>query len=405
MVILQAVRSFAQPPDLEKIKNGEIYRSGIEGIKRTFFSGHRDSVLIFANELYTLAQENNNYFVKSFALQMTGEVYRGMSDLPSSLNKQFEALRLNKIEKDRIGEAYTRSFIGFTLIQLNEYRQAIDNMLPFVQDLEKSGDLVQVSFMYSNLCEAFTESGQLDSAARFHKQSEIFYDKADDNIVWNNTRMKALHTLIFRRYASLLTAMGNTDSAISTYRQVIDISNNYGITLNKITSLAHLARIYAGAHETDSSIKYARLFFAESGGIAQVLDEIIVLKILKQFHQDSFRTDSALIYANRLIQAQEQIYGEEKLRRMQLVMLNEQQSRIDDELRRVNERDRQRGLALGVILLMIIGFITYLIRNIRQKKRTNKQIEENRLSLEQALKELKSAQAQSDPGGKNGKPW
>src|SRR4030095_13260956 len=97
--------------------------------------------------------------------------------------------------------------------------------------------------------------------------------------------------------------------------------------------------------------------------------------------------DSAFYYQDVAKAMTDSLYGPQKFKELQLLMLQEQQRQqeIQQEQERYKNKTKMVGLWSAIGVFLIIAFI--LFRNNRQKQKTNK-------VLENTLSNLRSTQAQ-----------
>jgi tetratricopeptide (TPR) repeat protein len=194
----------------------------------TYFFISPDSTLQYAEEILALTNRTKNYPFANFAYQMAGEAYRGKGDFSRSLEMQFNALELNRKNKDRRGEAYTFSFIGFTYLQLSNYSQALKYLLPAKKVLDSTRDWIQSSFTSSNTAYCYTMLDVRDSAYYFNRESSQLMDSIDN---WEPRKM-ALRTLINDRLGNEFERVGNLEKAAYHYRLTLFYALQDGIGIN-----------------------------------------------------------------------------------------------------------------------------------------------------------------------------
>ena len=136
-----------------------------------YFFTKPDSSLILSTKAIELAQQLGFSSGEAKALNLAGEGHHMLGDLPQSLEIHFRALEINLNNKDKMGEAITRGYIGFSYVDLNEYRQA----LPYLNEariiFEKFGEPIHSTLNLANIGGAYEGMNMLDSALFFHKQA------------------------------------------------------------------------------------------------------------------------------------------------------------------------------------------------------------------------------------------
>src|ERR1044071_1310227 len=94
-------------------------------ISGEYYFAKPDSCLVFAEQALTLSRKIHFTNGQVIALNSAGEALRFLGDYPGALRMQFEALEINKENKNEFGVARTLSFIGFTYSEFREYRKAL----------------------------------------------------------------------------------------------------------------------------------------------------------------------------------------------------------------------------------------------------------------------------------------
>ncbi len=176
-----------------------------------------------AHILYKIGDSLHDYESKKWALQLAGEGYREMGQYPKSLDMQFRALRLNRQQRDTLGEAYSSSFLGLTLLEMEEYRSAVGVLIPAAREMKKSKDTIHYSFILSNIASCYTQMSMIDSAEYFNRQS-IWAFQQTHNTQSADIQRNSLRQLILVRMGEMYEKMNLVDSANIMFRQVLHYS-------------------------------------------------------------------------------------------------------------------------------------------------------------------------------------
>jgi len=176
----------------------------------------------------------------NFAAQMLGEGYRGKGNFPGSLEWQLTALRLNRMNEDKIGEAYTLSFIGFTFSQFGDYRQALRFLLQAFDVLSITGDVIHTAFTASNPGYSYTMIPNTDSADYYNKVAFRMLQGLDES----DRRKKACRTLMEDRLGNACEKKGDFENAIEHYRNVLNYAVRDTININIARGQKGLATVF-----------------------------------------------------------------------------------------------------------------------------------------------------------------
>ena len=371
------------------VEDSMIYNPLQRKIEMYFFV-NPDSILYYTDRILALASQSKNYSLMRFAYNIAGEAYRGKGNFPRSLEMQFNALQLNRKNKDRHGEAYTYSFIGFIYLQLGNYRQALNYLLPAKPVLDSTRDWIQSSFTASNTAYCYTMLDIRDSANYFNTESNRLMDFIDDR----ETRKMALRTLINDRMGNEYERVGNLDQAAYHYRLTLKYAVQDGIKINISRGEKNLAHIFMLQNKDDSATIYATNALFNSRLDRQVLTTIDAASILSRIYKKANRPDSALYYQTIVMRLQDSAYGMDNFRKLQLLMLDEQERQQQQVVKQAAFRARMRIILIAVVAVALLGVALILYRNNKNKQAINKKLEEQKINLENTLTELKATQAQ-----------
>jgi signal transduction histidine kinase len=352
---------------------------------QTLFFRNPDSSLFFALEAVRLARQQNNYKALTGALNAAGEQYRFLGEFPKSFELQFEALKENRLHKDRWGEATTMGFIGFSYLEMGDERQALNYLLPAKPVLDSSGDTILTCFVTSHIGSCYTNLGKMDSAFYFNKEAYRLFPK---------DYYGALRTLVSDRLGEVYEKNGQWPEAVGWYHYSLYYARQTSILVNISRAEKRLASLYAARNQIDSALYYGRLAYQNSGNSRQKLHNLNAALILADLFKSTGLLDSALYYQSAAIKLKDSIYGQDQYNRLQRVLLEEQrlhQERQEQELARQN---RLKFSLLGVVIVSLMVVTLILRRNNRQRLSANLELGRQKKALEKTLHELKATQSQ-----------
>ena len=341
--------------------------------------------LALAEKALDLARELHFKKGEVEALNTIGEAVHFIGDYPRALKMQFEALAINREMKDPAGEAETLGYIGIVYNDLGEYRQALQYLLPANKIYEQLPGMFRGSFALSNTGDSYDFLKIRDSALYYQRMA---YEKFSD------PSRAHLKSFLLRHMGFIYFEIGKNDSALKFYNDAISNSSFSNDKLNTGLTQKKVAELYESVHQYDSSLYYVRKAFDNAQSVPSKLQMLQASSLLAKLYKEIQYPDSALHYLDIATTMKDSLYGPEKFRQIQLLMLEEQQREQTVAQQAQQFRNKIKYIlllsALGIFLLL--AFI--LIRNNRHKQMANNLLSEQKSTIEKTLTELKSTQAQ-----------
>jgi signal transduction histidine kinase len=330
-----------------------------------------------------LALSRHLHFVKGeiISLNEVAETYRFLGNYPSALKMNFEALQLNTEMKDISGEATSLGFIGFDYVEFREYRQGLEYFLQAVHLNKQTYNQQRETFLLTNVANAYNLLKMPDSGLYY---SQVAYKAFK---AYKGLEHGPLKSLILTRMGNAYVGLGKKDSALNYYYMALanSIKVNEKVNISKIQR--RIAEVFELTHEYDSSLHYARQSFQNGQMLIQRLELLETSELLERLFRRVKNTDSAFYYQDIVKAMTDSLYGPQKFKELQLLMLSEQQRQqeIQQAQERYKNETRMIALLSTVAVFLIIAFLLY--RNNRHKQKANK-------ILEKALSDLKATQHQ-----------
>ena len=314
-----------------------------------------------------------------------GEAFHFLGDYPQALKMQFEALRISREMKDPAGEAEALGFIGIVYNELGDYRQALQYLLPADKIYQKLPGKFDGSFVLSNIGDSYDFLKIRDSALYYQRMA---YEKFSD------TSRKHLKSFILRHMGIIYSELGKNDSALKFYNDAILNSRLSNDNLNLSMTQKKVAELYESVHQYDSGLYYARKAFDNAQGNSAKLHMLQASSLLANLYKEIQNPDSAFFYLNIASAMKDSLYGPDKYRQLQLLMLEEQQRQqtIRQQVEQFRNKIKFTALVSALGIFLLLAFI--LIRNNRRKQKANNLLSEQKSRIEKTLAELKSTQAQ-----------
>ena len=340
-----------------------------------------DTGLAIAERALNMARQLHFKKGEAEALHTCGEAYNMLGDYPLSIKYEIEAYNIFKELDDKPWEREALAYIGIVYIQLGEYREA----LYYFKAAEKSVQQVPDAFVLSNIGDVYDSLKMPDSALYYQKKAyELFPDISRPH----------LKSFILRHMGNIYAQFGKNDSAIQYYHAALINSRPSDDKVNMSMVQKHMSDLYRSMHQNDSALYYAREAFLNARSANIKLQLLDASALLASIYRRAGKYDSVLLYSDIAAACRDSLYGPEKFRQLQLLMLQQQQNEqaVIQEEEQYKNRIKYIFLLIALGLFLLLAFI--LTRNNRQKERANELLSEQKGRVENSLAELKSAQAQ-----------
>ncbi len=353
----------------------------------TYYFSNPDSSLAYSKKALAMARDLHFTRVVRQTLNNAGESLRLLGDYPASLKMQFEALEINRHIKDIAGEATSLGFIGFTYVEFGEYRQSLQYLMQANNINEQLSRKLLGALSLSNTGDAYYLLNKQDSALYYQKQA---FEKLKG---LKHRHVPPTKSMILTGLGNIYAVTGKKDSALQFYHEALLNSTLSNDRINVSTIQKKIADVYYSTQLYDSSLYYAKQAYVSGRNIAQKLKILEASLLLVKLYQNRKR-DSAFFYQDIAIAMKDSLYGPQKFKQLQLLMLEEQerQQNIIREREQFNNRIKYTALISALVVFGILALI--LIRNNRQKQKANNLLKEQKNKIEKTLSELKSTQSQ-----------
>jgi signal transduction histidine kinase len=388
---IQAIKNKLSNPSLPDTARYRIYFDLSQGYR---FS-NVDSAIDYIDRAIALAQNKNTgddrvaeaFSQKGFILLETG-------DLPLSLQYQFQALGLSQKAKAGETEAFSLNRIGNIYMELGEYKKANEYYRKATVIFTSRGETGYVYNELSNIGNVYELMGKLDSAS-------YYQDQVYKYSITNTDRYAITYGEMRERLGNIARRRQQYDTALLHYRLAIKdalFDNDYR---NLASNYLQTAKLFHTLQRPDSEFVYASkaLITAQSVNWKKTIADAAGL--LNALYKQKQQPDSALKYAELSAANKDSLYGQQKFRQIQLVMLDEQQRQQQLTAERNALQSRYRFIAFLSVIAVVLLIAVILYRNNRREHKANRQLQsqkeqitEQKDNLEKTLTELKQTQAQ-----------
>jgi signal transduction histidine kinase len=351
----------------------------------TYYFTKPDSCLMFTEQALSLSRSLGYREGEISSLNNAGEALRFIGNYPRALQMQLEALALNRQYKDLDGEATSLGFIGFTYVEFREFRQGLFYLLAARELNSQNANKLKETFDLTNIGNAYDMLGKPDSALYYQKMSMQKYQGLTHG---------PLKSLILTRTGNAYVGLGKSDSALVFFQRALNNARAVNDEVNNTKIQRKIAEWYESTDQRDSSLYYAKKAIINGQRSAQRLEILETSNLLVRLFRKNAQLDSAFYYEDIAKAMTDSLYGPQKFREIQLLMLAEQeyQQKIIQEQQLFRDRIKYGALisALAVFLLLAI----VLLRSNRHKQRANFLLTEQKHKIELTLSQLRSAQNQ-----------
>ncbi|HEY2348803.1 MAG TPA: hypothetical protein VGH64_07290, partial [Puia sp.] len=332
-----------------------------------------------------MARTMHNARLEAGGLNSAGEDNHFLGNYTEALKMQFEALKINRNSKDVIGEGETLGFIGVLYNELSEYRQALEYLIPSDSICQKIPGPYKGCFVLANIGDAYNSLNMPDSALYYIRESYFKFA---------NPGRSHLRSYLLEHMGGIYAQFGKTDSALFFFRSAVLNSLMTRDQLNLSISLKKIADVYTTRGIYDSGLHYAHQAFDIAQSIPSDLHMLRAADLLSVLYSKTHKTDSVLFYLRTVLAMKDSLYGPDKYRKLQILLLDEQQSQNSIRQKEQEFRNRIKYILLVVVLaiFLLLAFIFWRANRLKQK--ANILLGNQKNKIEETLAELKSTQSQ-----------
>jgi two-component system NtrC family sensor kinase len=332
-----------------------------------------DSAFSYNTQALQLSQKIHSPYWDAYTFVSSGLLYRETGNLPKALELATSALRISK-EGHLATEERAYILLGTIYHDLNEQRKSIFYTSEAIKSDQKRKDMTSI---WLNIGSDYLELNENDSAKRYF---DLGYQALKSQKLENNTYM-------WRDLGRLQLSLGNYPLALYYLKKSVQVAISRSDNRNASYSYAQIAKVFEKTSQPDSVIFYAKLALdrAQAGPFNLFVLKAAGLLAIAYERKADFK--NALVYQKLAAKTKENLFGAGNIKAMQLIadQDEEHQRQIEIAKQAYQNRLKQYGLLMGLIVLLVIAFI--LFRNNRQKHKANK-------VLANTLNNLKATQTQ-----------
>ena len=345
-----------------------------------------------------------------------------------------KALQLAQESQDPIREAYAYGQMGYDLLFLGNYPEALKLTLRGVEIANKTNDVAEQSAQYRLLGNVYFFQNDITRSIHYYDTAESLLDR--EQVMESKSTRSAIYVSKARAYLKLgvldsallyanrsyqlaqknyfntITArllnilgniyekMGNDSASLDYFHRGIKFSIQYNSASAVIQTYNSLAQYFLLHKKTDSALWYANKAVDQISTSGVILDQPETYRILSEVFRMKNDIGNAYKYWGLMQSAKDSLLGMNKVEQMKMIEFGEQQQKIQEKANELAYKNKARTSALiaGIALLMIIAGLLWRTTNIKQKsyaalKIQQAETERQRTNAEHNLTRLQETQA------------
>jgi len=322
-----------------------------------FLNSNLDSSYKYALETFALATKvNDDHQLKSYAINLQGEVLMRLGNAEEALELYNEGLRLRKAKRDsgavvflyiQVGNAYWQ--LKDTTQSVRNYRLALHWMIPlfYFHPLHE-----KLCNLYCNIGRFFLERNLLDSAKWYAAKAGQVGDK--------------ISTFVDLFLGDIERHQHEPDKAAKYYRSAVNLGLNHDHNLELVLqSYEQLVGLFKSTGQTDSAITYSRKAFNTAVSLHNTDATGNAGILLAQLFKERKQYDSAFVYQQKVIVSAQSQFNQQKERQALNTYFNEKINEQELLTQKKQYQSRLWVYALLIGLGLLLGFAAWYRSKIR----------------------------------------
>lgn len=336
----------------------------------SFHESNPDSSGYYADKLILLASKEEKVRWLHAGNLQKGNSERLKGDLDKAFDYYFRSLEYARSMGDPVRTGIAYSTIADTYSASGNSRSAVDYYRQAITMIREAHDSITLASIILNAGDEFFKMEKYDSALRYFEESSIIFD---------NQGYAIGQAYNLGNEGMVFAELGEHQKAEEAMLQATSILEETGDYYPIAVYNFYLADIYEEKGQFDLALRYAHEGHAiglQVGLKEQVRDGALKLSELYKLRNDA---DNAYRYLKQYVAYRDSINSVEVVQQMADLRrefdLREKQAEIDFA-NREKENQQILSIALAGILALTGVLIFTLYRNNRQRKITNRQLEE-----------------------------
>ena len=318
------------------------------------------------------------------ALSSLGNAYKTQSNYNTAITYYLESLALCEELKILNGVSANLNNIGLIYNEMQNYEQAEEYYLRSLKISQELENDYLLATSYNNLGLLYTSTGQLDVALSYHKKSLELKEKASDKI-------GSAYSL--NNIGKVYLERGKTDSAEIYITRSMIINPELDPDLLAISNEL-MAKVYLLKNDHATALEYAKKSFelAEQVGVLLGIQE--AHNVLALVYEQAGDYENAYKHKNEYVNIRLELADKDRYKEISELEskfhLDKKKQEIEIlKLENANREIVQMALVIGIVLLILIGFLIFRAQQFKIRK-SLVELENNRLKQKQLQTDLES---------------
>ena len=271
----------------------------------SFLNTNLDSSYKYALQTILLAPKVQDKQLKSYAINLQGEVLMRLGNTAKALDLYKEGLRIRKMMNDSGAIVYLYIQVGNAYWQMKDTAQAVKNYrlaLPWIMPSLNMHPLHEnLCNLYCNIGRSFLGKTQLDSAKWFAAKAGQVGDK--------------ISTFVDLFRGDIERYQHHPEEACRYYRSAVNLGLHHDHNLDLVLqSYEQLADLFKSAAQTDSAIYYSRKAFNTAAALHNTSALNGAGLEISQLFKQRKQYDSAFRYQQIVIESAQSQFNQQKER-------------------------------------------------------------------------------------------
>jgi tetratricopeptide (TPR) repeat protein len=317
--------------------------------------------------------------------QVLSAINYNIGNYSKALTYAQKSLKLYKVLNDTSRMAQMYGNIGNIHADLGNSLQALRYYNNALVILKKAGDKLGTARTYSNIGSIYNDMHQYHKAIKEFDEAIKLYSELK-----NTSGLSEAYTDIGKSYKQL----GQYDKAIQYLSEALELRKELDDKNGIIRTYNILAEMYASKHLYKDAIDNAQKALEIAKEIGALPAEKATYETLYKIYENLKDYEKAFKYHVLFTELKDSIFNIEKVKALNELETKYQVEKKEQELEKqrilLSKQEIVRKALTGVIILMmLLALVIYL--NLRQKKRSNQLLSEQKAKIEAIHKELKSS--------------
>lgn len=394
LLILQAVHATSQNRVIDSLKQQLAIAEEdtlkvilLAELSSNYTWSYADTGVLYARQAISLAQKLNYEQGIARGQQGMGRALTTLGNYPQAVTYFLSALSTFEKLHEPLHEIWVMTDLALCYRNQSDYVSALKYCRQAIRLSQSNpGAIFDKGYFWGMIASVYEKDNQLDTAIKY---GELAYELHND---WSGI----LYVL-----GSAYAKKGDTKKAMEYYKRAIPIADVNHTQIDLLDIYNGIANIYKNAGETDSAVYYSSLAVQQEWVKSYPLGLFEATTLLASLYESKGKTDSALKYEKLTSALKDSLFNQERARAIQNLAFDEEVRKQEYKIQQVRYKNKMRLYSAIGFAMFLMGVAFILWRNNLHKQQAflllQKQKSETdnlRTKAEQALEELKAAQAQ-----------